>query len=128
VVALPFGLLAGLPLEFLGWGALAGAYRGFAGGAAFAVFISLAERRHSLEDLSLRRVAIWGALGGGLLSLVSAPTLLTFGRPVGLVLVSLAANGLIGAGFASGSVALAKRADTDLLEGGDERRRAIEGG
>ena len=121
-------LLAGTPLQSIGLVALSGAARGFTAGGVFAVILSIAERRHTLEDLSLRRVSLWGGIGGGLLFLIAVPLLISAGFPVGGVLVPLAVNSLIGAGFASGSVALARRGDTRLLEGEDDSALLLDGG
>jgi hypothetical protein len=101
-----FGALAGLPLSFLLRMALNSSVAGFVAGASFAVILSVAERNNSLEDLSLRRVALWGAGGGLLLSLIP----MAFGVPVPYLLGPLVINGGIGAGMATGSVVLARRA------------------
>ena len=53
---------------------------GFIGGAIFSVVLGIAGRRRRFDELSLPRVAAWGAVGGLLLSLV----------PVLLVIVGLA--------------------------------------
>jgi hypothetical protein len=97
--------------------ALNNSVSGFIAGASFAVILSIAERHHSIEDLSLRRVGLWGAVGGLLLSLIP----LAFGVPVPYLLGPLVINVGIGAGMASGSVALAKRADRhQLISGADD--------
>lgn len=94
---------------------------GFIMGGAFAGILSLTERHRRLEDLSLRRVALWGALGGlvflGIATLVFRPP----------ELVSWLILPILTAGFASGSVALAKRADTKLIEGDDDSVESLEG-
>jgi len=87
---------------------------GFVMGGAFAGILSLTERHRRLKDLSLRRVALWGALGGlgflGGFSLFShTPNLVSW-----VVMTGVAS------GLATGSVALAKRADRKLLEGDDD--------
>jgi len=94
---------------------------GFIMGSAFAGILSLTERHRRLGDLSLRRVALWGALGGlvflgGFSLLYGPPNLVSW-----LVMTSLSA------GLASGSVALAKRADSKLIEGDDVQLPALEG-
>ena len=104
-------LLIGIPF-FAGFG--------FIMGSAFAGILSLAERHRSLEDLSLRRVALWGALGG--LVFLGGATLV-FRPPEAVSWLILP---LLTAGLGSGSVALAKRADTKLLEG-DGDLPALEG-
>ena len=45
---------------------------GFVGGAIFSVVLGIAARRRRIDELSLARVATWGALGGLLLALVPA--------------------------------------------------------
>ena len=79
-----FGLLIGaasVVLPWLPWGVIfkyfdaplpALAMPGFICGALFSVVLGIAGRRHRFEDLSLKRFAAWGALGGLLLSLVPA--------------------------------------------------------
>ena len=123
-VTIALNLLGGVPLHFIGQIALSGVVRGFIAGGAFAVILSIAERHHTLEDLSLRRVALWGGIGGSLLFVLALPFLLPLGIPLGSLLVPLAINGLLGAGFASGSVALARRGETELIQG-DEKQRLI---
>ncbi len=90
---------------------------GFVGGAIFSVVLGIAERRRTFEEMSLPRFAVWGGVGGFLLSMLwvygtgPAPTL---GEIVGTgVLMAL-----MGAGSAAGSLALARRADP-LLESGE---------
>lgn len=56
---------------------------GFFGGALFSVVLGIAGRRRSFDELSVGRVAGWGALGGLLLSLL----------PAGMVGVGLATVG-----------------------------------
>lgn len=109
------GVLAGFPLRYLPQMALNSSVAGFMAGASFAVILSVAERNHSLEDLSLRRVALWGAVGGLILSVIP----MAFGVPVPYLLGPLVINSGIGAAMASGSVVLARR-------GG--KRRFIPGG
>jgi len=91
---------------------------GFIAGSAFGVLLSVLERHKKLEDLSFRRIALWGGIGG--LALAAG-----FGLqhlPQTIVLT------LLGIGSATGSVALAKRgSDPTLLEADDKRLPAIEG-
>jgi hypothetical protein len=104
--------------------AMTGAYLGLIGGGAFAVILSIAERRHKLEDLSLWRMALWGGLGG---ALVAGATNL-IGGSGGLIWDFVAFVAVIGAGASAGTVAIAKRADRKLIEGDDEAPPALEGG
>ena len=118
------GALAGFDLSYLLRMALNNSVSGFMAGASFAVILSLAEGRHTLADLSLRRVALWGAVGGLLLSFIP----LAFGVPVPYLLGPLVINVGIGAGMATGSVALAKRAeDRRFIPGMDKARLSLEG-
>src|SRR5579872_2657786 len=39
---------------------------GFIGGASFAVLLGIAERKRSVDGLSVRRTALWGALAAAL--------------------------------------------------------------
>lgn len=90
---------------------------GFIGGALFSVVLGIAGRRHRFHELSVKRFAVWGALGGLMLALL----------PAALVLVGMAtpAEGLsiwkatavicppfmlLGAASAAGTLTLARRA------------------
>jgi hypothetical protein len=100
---------------------------GFAAGGAFAVVLSIAERRHTLADLSLRRVALWGGIGGGSLVLATVLILSLAGIPMTGELFAIGLTVLLGVGFGTGTVALAKRADTKLIEGDDGEYLISEG-
>jgi hypothetical protein len=118
------GILAGIPFNYLIPMALNGAASGFIAGASFAVILSVAERHSTLENLSLRRVALWGAVGGLLLSFIP----MAFGVPVPYLLGPLVINTGIGAGMATGSVFLARRAEgRRLLTGLDDPLLSLEG-
>ena len=93
---------------------------GFIMGGAFAGILSLAERHRRLEDLSLWRVALWGALGG--LVFLGVGTLAI--RPPELV--SWLILPILTSGLGSGSVAIAKRAKTKLIEGEEDPRLSLE--
>ena len=71
---------------------------GFLSGLGFAAVLSFAERRRSLNELSLGRVALWGLLG-------SAAIPLLLGANVGEGWLT----GVLGATFATASVAIARR-------------------
>jgi len=71
---------------------------GFLSGLGFAVWLSLAERRRTLHQLSLWRVALWGLLGG-----VAIPLLMGADGSMGWL------TGPMGAAFAAASVAAARR-------------------
>lgn len=110
-------ILFGVDLGFLVRIAVGNAVAGGIVGGTFALIVSIAERRKTLKELSLKRIALWGGIGG--IALTSIP--LGFGAPIAILLRPMVINGLLGAGFAAGSVAIAKRSvDADLLEGGDD--------
>lgn len=119
-VTVALSLIGGVPFPFLFRVVLSGAAQGFIAGGVFATILSVAERRHTLEDLSLRRVALWGGIGGACLFVPIYPMLMSAGIPLFRLALPLAINALMGAGFASGSVALARRADHRLIDGEDD--------
>jgi len=108
------GALVGYPVSFLFRIALSNSVSGFIAAAAEAAIIAVAERKHTLDDLSLKRVAVWGAIGGGLLSFVP----MAYGVPLAYLLGPLVINGGIGAGMAAGSVAIARRSEDRRLASG----------
>ena len=71
---------------------------GLLSGLGFAGFLWLAERRRTFEQLSLGRVALWGLLGSALI-----PVIMGTEGSMGLL------TGSLGAVFAAGSVAVARR-------------------
>ena len=71
---------------------------GFLSGLGFSGWLSLAERRRTLHQLSLLRVALWGLLGG-----VAIPLLMGADGSMGWV------TGPMGAAFAAASLAAARR-------------------
>ena len=94
------------------------AVAGFIGGATFSVVLGITEGRRRFDEMSLRRFAFWGAVGGLLVSMplswVGGATLAE-ALGVGYVIT------LLGAGSAAGSLALARRADDrELLEHGED--------
>ena len=96
---------------------------GFVGGVLFAAVLGIAGRRRRFDELSLPRFAAWGAVGGLLLSLVPAAMvavgLASLGRPDfglwQLTAVISAPLTLLSAVSASGSLALAQRAEQRVL-------------
>jgi hypothetical protein len=108
---------------------------GFLAGVTFSGVLGIVEGRRRFDQMSLRRFAVWGAIGGLLLSGV-----LVWAAGLGgefLVLGPVFA--LSGAGCAAGSLALARRAeDRELLDAsadvgetgltGDEARELDGGG
>ena len=101
--------------------ALVGGFVGLAAGGAFAVILSITERRRRLEDLSLWRMALWGGLGG---LLVAA----AFSGSGGLIWSFAATMAFSGAVSSAGTVAIARRGgDPNLLDADDEPLPALEG-
>ncbi len=84
---------------------------GFLSGAAFSVILGLLGRRRRFDQMSLPRFALWGALGGlavyGLVALVQGSA--------GEVAVLVPIFGGAGAVCATGTLALARRADAREL-------------
>ena len=111
---------AGYPLTLLG-SIVGGAMSGFIAGASFATILSITERHRTLDQLSLKRVALWGSIGGAGLFLLVVPQMLSAGMPLGMLITAYLGPtliaGLLGAGSAAGSVALARRGDESLIEG-----------
>lgn len=95
---------------------LTGAFMGFFAGSAFGVILSVIERHKRLEDLSLKRMALWGGLGG---FLIAAGINLFLGSG-GLFWDFVATMTLVRAGFSSGTVAIARRATEPTLIGEDD--------
>jgi hypothetical protein len=85
----------------LGFGLL-----GFLAGVIFSGVLGIAERRRRLDQMSLPRFAIWGAVGGLLLS---GPFVLTAGLGAELLVLG-PVFALAGAGSAAGTLALARQA------------------
>jgi len=104
------------------WAMGIGAY-GAISGLGFAALLSLGEGSKLLRELSLRRVAFWGVLGSAAVPLLFG-ALGFFDAGIGLwdILGAVGLTGTLGGTFASGSVAIARRAelaqpdDLSLLE------------
>lgn len=100
------GMLDALPLPLAG----------FVAGTTFSLVLSIAERRHRFDEVSIPRFAAWGALGGFLV--------FGLGGGAGDGLYGIVVNGtivaILSAGSAVGSLLLARRADDEeLLEAGE---------
>jgi len=115
IMGLAFGFVLSVVLGFpmtlviptmLSWG-----ITGFLTGAGFATILTTMERKNLLEELSVPRAGVWGAVGGfavSLLVLLVAGVLPFLG--VGLALVEGAKAGLLGALSAVGTTVIAKSA------------------
>jgi hypothetical protein len=96
---------------------------GFFGGVIFSAVLGIAGHRRSFDELSVRRFAAWGAVGGVLLSLVPA-AMVTVGLAMvtresfalwqltAVISVPLA---LLSAASASGSLIVARKAQPEKL-------------
>jgi hypothetical protein len=85
---------------------------GFICGVGFGSVLSFAERRRTLAELSLWRAALWGLIGSA-----AFPLLTTMENSLLLITVPL------GITFATGTVALARRAELRLGRGAREPGR-----
>lgn len=104
---------------------------GFVAGVTFSGVLGLVERRRRFDQMSLRRFAGWGAVGGLLLSVIFVSTVALaedsafLWNLVGLGPIFAAA----GAGSAAGSLALARRAENrELPEAGEDGRGRVSRG
>lgn len=120
----PAGVVIGLVVDPDGsmdemWAAV-GAYPGFLGGVVFSAVLGVAAGRRRLEQLSLPRVAAWGGAAGLLVgALPFALGASTTERPLRLAVVTVGGIVLLSAASATGSLALARRAQTrELLAAG----------
>lgn len=102
------------------------AYPGFFGGVAFSTVLGIAGRRRRFDELSLSGVAVWGAVGGLLVSLLPA-AMVAIGWaapnvPMGKITLALLGPFAVGGAIAaSASLALARMAeDRELLDRGRE--------
>lgn len=84
---------------------LLGVY-GFLAGIAFSLVVLAAERKRTIHQLTLRRVAAWGGLGATLMFAVpvalSTPSMLVKG-------ITLLVTTLLGAGSAAATLSVARR-------------------
>ena len=107
------------------------AYPGFFGGLAFSAVLGLVGRHRRFDELSLPGVAACGALGGAVVTLIPA-TMVALGVVTPSVpwwQITLALLGpftLGGAMAASGSLALARKAD-DRVGGRTQGRQSVSG-
>ena len=120
VTGLITGLVLGLPLGTVvaNYALLLGGL-GFLGGTIFSTVLSIAERPHRFDQLSLPRFVAWGAFGGILSGVLAVKTGILGPCLTILDAVIVGVSTLLGAGSAAGSLALARRADDrELLEHG----------
>jgi|SRR5687768_5084618 len=99
---------------------LVGAYPGFLSAVVFAMVIGFAERRRRFDELSLTRVAAFGAVAGllvGIIPFVAGSN--STNLPTWLLIFAIAGPiTLLSAVSAGGSLALARRAERlNLLDG-----------
>jgi hypothetical protein len=126
VVWLPVGAAFGLllnagqrgnviPPSVLWMVTMGGAWGGVSG-VIFAGLLALAERRHTIADLSLIRVAAWGAVGCASLPVLLAlhylprEDLLALRADAMFLGIVLVVSALLGAACAAGTLTLARRA------------------
>lgn len=105
------------PGESIGLVTLIGATVGFVSGCISALVLAAAERHKTLSDLSLGRMALWGALSAGVWPLVT---------PVDNMMVIILAP--LGAACAAGTLVIARRASAGELPAGDPPERLAAGG
>ena len=104
------------------WAVGMGLY-GVVSGIGFGTLLTLREGRKTLSDLSLRRAALWGMLGGAIVPLLfGAAGMFPAGTTLLDVVGAIGVTGLLGATFAPTSVAIAKRAE---LSAGEDRRTVM---
>jgi len=93
------------------WAVGMGLY-GLVSGIGFGTLLTLREGRNTLSNLSLRRTALWGLIGGAVVPLMfGAAGMFPAGTTLLDVLGAVGVTGFLGATFASTSVAIAKRAE-----------------
>ena len=94
---------------------------GFVGGGLFSTLLRIADGRRRFDELSTPRFAAWGAIGGGILGALGVSLGFLGLGGVSAVTVGITAFvGLLGAGSAAGTLALARQADDqELLEAGE---------
>ena len=104
-------------------GAVTVGIAGFATGAAFAVVLAIAEGRRTLDELALRRVAIWGGVGGLIVGGLTLAAVFAGGTPLpwSTWMGQLIRVASLGAGSAAGNVALARWAGRAELTDGPDR-------
>ena len=123
ITGLITGVILGFPL-----GGIAANYAemfgvlGFIGGTMFSTVLRIAEGRRRFDQLSVPRLAVWGAVGGlSLGTLAVIVGVVGLGGITPLTVAVIGAAGLLGAGSAATSLILARKADDrDLLAAGQQ--------
>jgi len=127
LIGLVVGVVAGdvaIATPVVEWALGMGAY-GVVSGLGFGTLLSLGEGSQTLRELSLKRVAVWGVLGSALVPLgFGALGFFEAGTTLLDVLGAIAVTATLGGTFASGSVAMARRAE---LEAADTHPRLGDG-
>ena len=106
---------------------------GLVSGVGFGELLAFYERRHTLEEIPLSRMALWGVAGSALVPVLFAMLgLFEPGTTNQDILEAMFMTAFLGGSFAAGSLALARRAegadgDGSELEGGADRRRLDQG-
>lgn len=101
--------------DHLRWSATFWMVLGAVSGVCFAVILAAAERRSTLDDMKLRRMAIWGGLGAVAVPIMTLLSLVLVGGefvPDGRGFVRLAAIAVLGAISAISTLLLARRGVT----------------
>lgn len=101
---------------------------GFFGGMFYSLVLGIAARRRRFEDLSLPRVAAWGAVGGLMLALLPAFMVLVGlasmgGKGLGLWQLTAIIAGplmLLSSASATGSLLIARKAEHRALPAGED--------
>ena len=106
VALLVTGVPSGAPVAYmLTMAALFLATYGFIAGVVFSLVLLAAERRRTLHQLTLPRMAAWGGLGGVLMAAVPVAAM----GLTSLTGVFLLMSGLLGTGSAAASLSIARR-------------------
>ncbi len=108
------------------WDSLLGAFFGFIGGGVFSVALAIAGRRRRFDEMSLPRFAALGALAPSLIIVALAARWWVIGGIGGFGVLFIPSTlgfatvlALMGAGYAAGTLALARKAeDRELLGAG----------
>ena len=120
-------VLFGVPFlgAFVAFGLSSGLV-GFLVGSGFAGLLTMIEGRRTLDALSARRVAGWGAIAGGAMAMTWAvislgPLVGTAAQPLSRFILNVVGTGVlyggVSAGLAAGTLALARPTPAELTRG-----------